>query len=206
MHVANRRIVFVLSSALGLLPWLAPSAGAQSGQPGPAYRESDIVEQFAPTAAPLTRGVRRGRLNRGLCVGTEADCPASEPAALQAAAPPPKPTFDLMVTFDYNSDDLTAEARQNLDEFAKALRNERLRGMSFAVEGHTDAKGSDAYNLALSERRAKAVVRYLVDQGIEGSRLAARGYGEAKPRVPDPLDASNRRVETRVNTVGQAAR
>jgi len=74
-------------------------------------------------------------------------------------------TFDLVVNFAYNSDTLTPSAKQNLDEFVKALRDPHLSTAALLVEGHTDAKGSEPYNLALSGRRAAAVVRYLGGKG-----------------------------------------
>ena len=94
---------------------------------------------------------------RGICIGTEANCPSTG-----VLTPSHEPKIDLVVTFDHNSDELTGAAKQNLGEFAKALKSERLNRVSFLVEGHTDARGADGYNLNLSERRAQAVVRYLV--------------------------------------------
>jgi len=64
------------------------------------------------------------------------------------------------------------------------------------VEGHTDALGSDAYNLDLSQRRAAAVANYLVDrQGIEATRLVVLGMGEGAPLVENGYDPRNRRVQ-----------
>jgi OOP family OmpA-OmpF porin len=150
-----------------------------------AYKADDIVKHFAPA---LGTGA-----TRGLCVGTEAEC--NKPAA------PPRPVeaFDLVVTFDHNSAVLTPEAKRNLDEFAKALRDPGLASRSFQVDGHTDATGTHNYNVSLSSRRADAVLRYLAEKGVDTSKLVARGYGETKPRVAsNPFDPSNRRVETRL--------
>jgi outer membrane protein OmpA-like peptidoglycan-associated protein len=72
------------------------------------------------------------------------------------------------------------------------------------VEGHTDSKGSDSYNMALSERRAKAAKEYMVEQGIDAERILTEGFGESMPIAPnenpDGSDneagrAKNRRVE-----------
>jgi outer membrane protein OmpA-like peptidoglycan-associated protein len=67
------------------------------------------------------------------------------------------------------------------------------------IQGHTDSKGSDSYNLALSDRRAAAVVAYLVTNlGVDPSRLTSRGYGEGMPIATNDTDAGralNRRVE-----------
>ncbi len=70
--------------------------------------------------------------------------------------------------------------------------------VSVRVEGHTDSQGGDAYNQALSERRAQAVVDYLIAHGISGDRLGAVGHGETLPVAPNDTAngrARNRRVE-----------
>jgi OOP family OmpA-OmpF porin len=174
---------FRLVAAVALSIAVSGPALSQSG-----YKAQDIVNTFAPDLG-ATRSLGAAR---GLCIGTEAECSVGE------AKPATKATFDLLVNFDYDSDVLTPEARRNLDEFAAALRDPRLAASSFLVEGHTDATGSPAYNLSLSERRANAVVRYLEGKGIDTSKLVARGLGQTKPRTANPFDAVNRRVETRL--------
>jgi OOP family OmpA-OmpF porin len=155
----------------------------------PAYKASDIVQHFA--AKP---GLGQ---TRGLCIGTEGECNGQ---ATNAKPARPIEAFDLVVTFDYDSDVLTKAARENLDEFSKALKDPQLASSAFMVEGHTDATGTEVYNMGLSERRAAAVIRYLSEKGIDTSKLEARGYGKTKPRVRDPYDPTNRRVETRLRT------
>lgn len=176
-----RRLVFaVFLSVCAGFPGIPPAAAE------PAYSASDILKHFAPGT----------NLTRSLCVGTEAECGA-RPAVVQASAA--LPAFDLIVTFDFNSDHLTAQARQNLDEFVIALQDPRLVQLRFLIDGHTDAKGGEAYNLKLSERRANAVVGYLAARGVDVSRLTAKGYGKAQPKTENPFDADNRRVEARLN-------
>lgn len=71
-------------------------------------------------------------------------------------------------------------------------------GVKVEIQGHTDSRGSDAYNQKLSERRARAVRDYLVKAGIKADRLTYKGYGESKPAVPNTTAANmakNRRVE-----------
>ncbi|MEM7422200.1 MAG: OmpA family protein [Pseudomonadota bacterium] len=126
--------------------------------------------------------------------------PQTEPtqvAAARADAAPVSGGYDLLVTFEINSDRLTQQAQQNLDEFARALLLPALSSAVFIVEGHTDASGSDATNLALSERRASSVVLYLSQQGVDATRLEAQGFGETRPLHTDPADPRNRRVQTR---------
>jgi len=71
----------------------------------------------------------------------------------------------------------------------------------FRVEGHTDDQGGDDYNLNLSERRAKMVVKYLISKGVAPERLVAKGYGESRPIDTNKTKegrANNRRVEFHV--------
>ena len=145
----------------------------------PAYKANAIVDFFKQSAD------KNGK-TRGICFEDEATC--NKDAA-------PK-RFDLMVNFEFDSDRLTPSAKQNLDEFAAALRDPTLRTKKFAIDGFTDATGTEVYNKGLSERRAEAVAAYLGQQGISREMLVAKGFGPSKPRVADPYDAANRRVET----------
>jgi OOP family OmpA-OmpF porin len=103
------------------------------------------------------------------------------------------------VTFELNSARLTPDATQTLRRVADALRGEpNLRAQ---IAGHTDNSGADAYNLRLSQERAESVLAFLVAQGIEASRLEARGYGETQPVADNGTTAGrerNRRVEFNV--------
>jgi outer membrane protein OmpA-like peptidoglycan-associated protein len=114
-------------------------------------------------------------------------------------------SVSLYVNFSYNSADLTSDARITIDRLGYALADDRLRSFAFMIEGHTDAKGSDQYNQALSERRAEAVRRYLAEQfGIEPGRLSARGFGRLRLLDPaHPEDGANRRVQVLNLTAGQ---
>jgi outer membrane protein OmpA-like peptidoglycan-associated protein len=157
---------------------------------GPAaaqYKADDVVRAF--TSPPADLGP-----SRGLCIGTESECRVKAAPTGRVATP----NFDLLITFEYDSDQLTPPAKQNLDEFAAALKNPGLVNKRFVVEGHTDGRGSQEYNLELSQRRASAVVRYLGDRGVGEAHLLARGYGKLRPRAADPLDPMNRRVEARL--------
>jgi outer membrane protein OmpA-like peptidoglycan-associated protein len=178
--MTRARALLLAAPALALGVALSSPSSA-----GPAYKATDIVSHFAPP-----EGNGQGR---ALCIGTETEC-------AKKGLPKPKPAsnFDLVVNFDYNSATLTKPARENLGEFAKALKDPRLGATSFVVEGHTDGKGGADYNLDLSTRRANAVVEYLKEHGVEQTKLEPKGYGAAKPIAPDPLAAANRRVETRL--------
>jgi outer membrane protein OmpA-like peptidoglycan-associated protein len=113
----------------------------------------------------------------------------------KAAAPQ---MINLNIPFEYNSSELQSQATAQLKQLRSALTSEALHKDRFMVAGHTDGKGSAQYNKQLSMRRAEAVKRYLVDNGVAAGRLQAVGYGSEHLASPDhPEDPSNRRVEIR---------
>jgi outer membrane protein OmpA-like peptidoglycan-associated protein len=168
-------------AAFGLLAGLivAPALAIAPAHADPAYKADTVADFFAKAAMGKTRSI---------CFGTAADCPAP-PSVAEAK-------FDLLVNFEFNSDKLTQAAKDNLNQFAKALQDPRLKGQKFEIDGHTDATGAEEYNLGLSERRASSVVAYLATQGLDPAALRAKGFGKSKPRVSDPFSGENRRVET----------
>ena len=100
------------------------------------------------------------------------------------------------VYFDFDKSEITSNSKLAMDKLVKIF-NEYAE-TNILVEGHTDDKGTDSYNLALSERRAMAVGNYLKRESISTSRLTINWYGEAQPKVENTTDASraeNRRVE-----------
>ena len=167
----------VLAASMLLVMPLAASAGEVG------YTAEQVVKFFAQS---LDLGAERG-----ICIGTAAECGSTQ----TVVAPE---TFDLMVTFELNSDQLSEAAKANLLEFSKALADPRLGAVSLSIEGHTDATGPDSFNQLLSERRANAVVTFLRQQGADPSRFVVKGFGDAYPRSDDPYDPANRRVETRI--------
>ena len=147
----------------------------------PAMTAEQIVDHFIATANIGGE--------RAICIGTAEEC-ASKPAM--------PAELDMKVTFELDSDVLTPGAKDTLREFAAAFNDPRLGIATFKVEGHTDARGSDDYNVDLSNRRADAVTATLVQLGVDPARIEARGFGESKPVTGDPMDPANRRVETRM--------
>ncbi len=103
------------------------------------------------------------------------------------------------IYFDSNETTLKSESFVELNKMVDFL--ERNPSVEIEIAGHTDSKGTDVYNLNLSQGRSQAVVDYIVKQGIGASRLTAKGYGESKPidtnDTPDGM-ANNRRVEVTV--------
>src|SRR3954447_14114878 len=108
-----------------------------------------------------------------------------------------KPKIDLEILFDNNSADISKSSEQAVEELAKALSDPSLKGSTFMVAGHTDAKGGESYNQSLSERRADTIKKVLSEEfGIKGSDLVTVGYGKSQPKDPRaPEDAVNRRVQ-----------
>jgi len=103
------------------------------------------------------------------------------------------------VNFDNNSAEITAASASILDQAVKTLQ--RRSHIKVEVAAHTDSNASDAYNLALSNRRAASVRHYLIAHGIAASRLTAVGHGESQPIASNHTAAGraqNRRVELRV--------
>jgi peptidoglycan-associated lipoprotein len=83
------------------------------------------------------------------------------------------------VYFDFDKYNLREDARQSLDANAEILRTRS--DLRLMIEGHCDERGTDEYNLALGERRARAAQDYLVRLGVEASRLSIISYGEERP-------------------------
>ncbi|MBS1634705.1 MAG: OmpA family protein [Bacteroidetes bacterium] len=105
------------------------------------------------------------------------------------------------IQFDFNKYDLLPAARQSLDKVVLAMALNP--NITITLGAHTDSKGSDAYNLKLSEDRANSAKQYLVEKGVAESRIKAVGYGETrllnrcdnKTTCPEEEHAANRRLE-----------
>lgn len=109
-----------------------------------------------------------------------------------------QPAVNLNIPFEINSSSLRPQATAQLKQLEMALESRTLGKDRFMVAGHTDAKGSAAYNKQLSLKRAEAVKHFLVSSGMDPKRLETAGYGSDRLLVPDkPEDGANRRVEIR---------
>jgi outer membrane protein OmpA-like peptidoglycan-associated protein len=108
-----------------------------------------------------------------------------------------RPSIDLEVNFDYNSDHIGSKASSQVTALGEALSSSELKGGTFILAGHTDAKGSDTYNQGLSERRSEAVKRFLSEKyGLDASNLVTVGYGKTQLKNPaGPFASENRRVQ-----------
>jgi outer membrane protein OmpA-like peptidoglycan-associated protein len=204
--MSTKRFSILLSFVIiGTASWFG-LVQAQAGDNN--VTEDQIVRALAPPKKPLTRGLSIG--------------PQTDPAATQAEGTfvqsirgratrslsttereeiatiaKDKPNIDLEITFDYNSADISAKSLPSVQALGRALTNPDLKGSTFIVAGHTDAAGGEGYNQDLSERRADAIKRYLMQNyGIATADLVTVGYGKSKLKDPSqPLAEVNRRVQ-----------
>jgi outer membrane protein OmpA-like peptidoglycan-associated protein len=108
-------------------------------------------------------------------------------------------TFDSGLLFDFDSDRIRPEAAKNFQELARSLN--KFGNSNLLIVGHTDSQGDDAYNQALSQRRANAASAYLQSQGVPTSRISTSGRGESEPIATNDTEAGkqlNRRVEVAI--------
>jgi outer membrane protein OmpA-like peptidoglycan-associated protein len=168
-------MTFRFSTAVALILLAVPTASYADD-----LSTEDIIQALRPPATARSLGKTRGI---AIEEGTVNDKTS--------------PTVNLYVNFAYKSLELDQDAKNVLDRLAAALKDDRLVEWDFLVGGHTDAVGSDAYNLNLSEGRALAVKNYLVNvRGISEQRLVERGFGERRLLNPGNPDAGvNRRVQ-----------
>jgi outer membrane protein OmpA-like peptidoglycan-associated protein len=119
-------------------------------------------------------------------------------------------TFESGLLYDYNSAAVKPTAQANLRELARSFT--KYGDTELLIVGHTDARGDDAYNQGLSQRRADAAAAYLQSQGVPRARVRTEGRGEAEPVAANDTEAGqaqNRRVEVAIfasETLKQRAR
>ena len=149
---------------------------------GLCWRNSDwtparsVEPSCGPVAAPIA-------------AAAAAPTPAAPPPAVIAALPPPPPAKALAQKFSFSGDALFAFDKSVLKPEGKVMLDDlvgKLAGVSYdkiVTTGHTDRFGSNAYNQALSERRAHTVTDYLIVKNVQASRIEAEGKGETQPET-----------------------
>ena len=151
--------------------------------------EQEIIDALTPPSGALgrTRSMSGGR---GVKVSGVVETP---------------PSIDLKVNFEFDSARLDNESILTLNVLGRALSSDALKGQVIEVIGHTDAKGTLEYNDVLSQRRAAAVVSYIVRNfTIDSAPISSKGMGERQLFDKDnPEAAINRRVEIRNVTRAQ---
>jgi outer membrane protein OmpA-like peptidoglycan-associated protein len=153
---------------LAFILWVLIQSPLQA-QPMKAASVEQMVEQLSAPEQPKTRSLRNLR-------------------------PEPR-NLDLVIQFDFDSAKLLETSKPLLDNLVHAMQAQRLANVRFSVEGHTDAKGTEIYNMHLSSRRADAVATYLIEKGISKDRLESVGKGFSELLYPErPQSMENRRV------------
>ena len=205
------RMAAVAASAILLL------GGSALGQTAPVFDDAPSIEQLRSIMIPESRpgasrsivmheptGAAPSAVQR---VSTQEQAPAPPPAAkVQNSARPvahaadsgtePQPegrAVAFHVNFAFNSATVPESAYEMIDVVAQLMQESPE--IKVRIEGHTDAVGTVAYNVSLSERRALSVGEYLVKKGIDPSRLQLVGKGMAEPLTRNKYDAANRRVQ-----------
>jgi len=103
------------------------------------------------------------------------------------------------IYFEYDKSNITPEGAAELDKLVAVMKS--MPQMVIMAKAHTDNRGSEEYNLALSDRRARATVQYVLTKGIDAARISGKGYGESEPKVncgencTEEQHALNRRIE-----------
>lgn len=204
-----RSFLRLLALLTGILS--TPPAAAQTRPLGPNPSECEIQAALLGAAGPGCPPVVMKRpppqpaeAPSQAPIQPPAPTSTQVPAAVAVPTPPGPVTLPAVglraafrINFDFNSARIRPESRATLDRVGAVMQAPETGGTRFRIVGHTDAVGSDRVNLALSHRRAMAVVDYLVTHHhIPRDRLDAQGMGAREPVLPDdPKAAENRRVE-----------
>jgi peptidoglycan-associated lipoprotein len=174
-------------------------AGCKKKPPAnPAPNDSTPV-----TLGPRGGGSRADSLRADSIAMTELERAERERRSREAATSVAREALTEIVFFEYDSDEITPTAEDKLQGKAAVLRSNP--GVRLRIEGHCDQRGSTEYNLALGQRRAESVRAYLLNLGIDGSRLSTASYGKERPLMEGDDEESlarNRRAEFAV-TGGQ---
>ena len=169
-------------------PVPAPVAAVkEEPAPAPAAVEEKKEEAVA-VIAPVDTDGDGVYDDQDLCPGTPAEFSVNEKGCFKS--------MKLLVNFANNSDVIDAASMNKVQEFADFMKATPV--LKVEIQGHTDSKGSEAYNQKLSEKRAKAVGAELIKLGIEADRVQTKGYGESNPVASnDTVEgrAANRRIE-----------
>ncbi len=205
--------VFTLNSAVSITTITGKVSDKKTGDPLAAkVRFSGGAGSPTEVATDPATGVYKAQLApNSYAVTIEATGYVKQTAAIILEKDKPQvKDFELLkvgmsitlkgIYFDFDKSTIKPESRPALELAAKMLNENPT--INVEIQGHTDSKGSDSYNLSLSDRRAASVVAYLVTNlSIDPSRLTSKGYGETMPIATNDTDAGralNRRVEFKV--------
>src|SRR6188472_453878 len=193
-HAPARHVVLIAAALIASAAVLSSPTSAQDPSTG------DIVNSLQPKTKPnqAAKDAKQADLVKRLQNAKTRQITVEERQEItEVVEENDLPAIDLEVFFNFDSAEITPEALPILKKLGAALSDEKLKGSVFLVAGHTDAKGSDAYNLSLSDQRAKSVAEFLIENfHIDPKQLVAVGFGEEKLKNREnPLAAENRRVQ-----------
>jgi len=204
--------IFVKAITIGAA--LSMTAGVAFA--GDAVSTSAIINGLKPAESVMTRGLSpidpakaEKKKNETIFINSVRNRPtrslsSDEREQLQSLTVD-KPTINLEINFDYNSASISEGSLSAVQHLGEALSDPQLRGSTFTVSGFTYAKGSEAYNQGLSERRADTIKRVLIEKyHIPASDLITAGYGKTHLKdEANPESPANRRVQV-LNTEVQS--
>jgi outer membrane protein OmpA-like peptidoglycan-associated protein len=197
-------LAVVLSAAFlftGCASWNKTQKGAAIGTASGGAAGAVIGRASGNTALGAIIGAAAGGAT-GAIIGRQMDKQAEEIAKTVPDAKVERVgegivvEFSSNILFGFDESNLSADAKTNLDKLVVVLNG--YPDTDIEVQGHTDSKGSEAYNQTLSEQRAGAVSGYLSGKGITNNRLTIKGFGETLPKYSNDTSegqTQNRRVE-----------
>jgi peptidoglycan-associated lipoprotein len=205
MKLRPALLVAVAVSAFGA----ACTPKAPPAPPAPVVNQDsiDAAARARAEAEARARAEAEAKARAEAAARAEAEAKARAEAAARAALEAARNAFATAIYFDLDKSDLKDEARALLDAKLPLLRanaNIRIR-----IAGHADERGSDEYNVSLSQKRAASAKRYLVDQGIAADRIDVVGFGEERPAMMGSNEeawAKNRRDEFEIIVGGESLR
>jgi len=204
MKTLRMSLLVVLSAAFifaGCSSWNKTQKGAVVGTAAGGAAGAVIGRASGNTALGAIIGAAVGGAS-GAVIGRQMDKQAEE---IEKTVPDAKVErvgegivveFNSSVLFGFDKSNLSADAKANLDKLVVVL--DSYADTNIEIQGHTDSKGSEAYNQDLSLDRTRKVSYYLTDKGINSGRLTIKGFGETLPKYENDTDngrAQNRRVE-----------
>ena len=204
MKTLRMSLLVVLSAAFifaGCSSWNKTQKGAVVGTAAGGAAGAVIGRASGNTALGAIIGAAVGGAS-GAVIGRQMDKQAEE---IEKTVPDAKVErvgegivveFNSSVLFGFDKSNLSADAKANLDKLVVVL--DSYADTNIEIQGHTDSKGSEAYNQDLSLDRTRKVSYYLTDKGINSGRLTIKGFGETLPKYENDTEngrAQNRRVE-----------
>jgi outer membrane protein OmpA-like peptidoglycan-associated protein len=197
-------LLVVLSAAFiftGCASWNKTQKGAVVGTAAGGAAGAVIGRASGNTALGAIIGAAVGGAS-GAVIGRQMDKQAEEIAKTVPDAKVERVgegivvEFNSSVLFGFDKSGLSSDAKMNLDKLVTVLNS--YADTDIEIQGHTDSKGSEAYNQDLSVKRTRTVSYYLTDKGISSDRLTVKGFGESLPKYENDTEngrAQNRRVE-----------